>query len=234
MKVPTLEQLQAVWQHILADPGARKALDTLKQDGFAIDHLTPDNLAHINWSGYVALIPFLPDTATRRRLYRGGALSKHRSLVQVLREFAEQARDPFCEFRRVRGKNQWLIGVSSEFREQLEKSADLIEGLISSSWSARLRNPRNTLIAGLRRGIRDKTRAPHDSELSTLIDAAFSGAGKTPIYLEPRALERIEKRELEGRVKTACRLNFVAGINPTPEIGVSLSTRFRGKRKKRV
>jgi hypothetical protein len=233
VKTPSLEQVQAVWQHILANPQAREALDTLKQGGFAIDHLTPNDLAHLNWSAYVALIPFLPDTPSRRRLYRGKALDKHRSLVRSLRVFAAQAGDPFCEIRRVK-KNQWLHGVSPEFRNQLEKAADLIEDLISSNWSARHRNPRNTVIARLRWEIRHRTGAPHDSQLATLIEAAFTGAGQDPIFLEPRALERIEKRELEGRVKSACRLNFVAGKSPTPHPGISLSTRFHGKRKKRV
>jgi hypothetical protein len=233
MKTPTLEQLQAVWQYILADLHARKALEILRQDGFAIDHLTPHDLAQLNWAAYVALIPFLPDTPTRRRVYRGKELRKHRSLVRVLRVFAAQAREPFCEIRRVK-KNQYLHGVSPEFRDQLEKAADLIEDLISSSWSARHRNPRNTVIARLRWEIHYKTGAPHDSELATLIDAAFTGAGQDPIFLEPQVLERIERRELEGRVKAACRLNFIAGKSPTAEVGVSLSTRFHGKRQKRV
>ena len=72
--------------------------------------------------------------------------------------------------------------------------------------NSRDRNPRNALIAELRWVIRWRTGSPHDRELTILIDAAFQAAGvKNGFYIEPSALDRIEKREKEGRVKAVSR-----------------------------
>jgi hypothetical protein len=82
------------------------------------------------------------------------------------------------------------------------------------------------VIALLRWTIRNRTGSPHDFELATLIDAASHAAGKSGIYLDATTLARIEKLEMEGRVKAACRLNYVSGKNSSPLPGISLSTRF--------
>ncbi len=233
VKSPTLEQLVAVWRGILADPDAKRALAKLKHDGFAIDHLMPHDLRYPCWADYFAAIPFLPNRPSSRQVHRGNSLRKHLPLVEVLRQFAARANDPFCEIRVVTG-NETLIGGSLEFGDQLGQAADLIQKFISSNWSIRERNPRNTVIALLRWSIRHRTGTPHDAELATLIDAASRAAGKSGIYLDANTLARIEKLELEGRVKAASRLNDVSGKSDSPLPDISLSTRFPNNRRKYV
>jgi hypothetical protein len=233
VKWPTLPERKAVWQRILDNPEAKRVLAKLKRDGFAIDHLVPHDLRYPCWADYIASIPFLPNRPSRRQIHRGKTLRKHLPLLKALRQFAAKGSDPFCEIRVVT-KNETLLEGSRSFGNELGHAADLIEKVISSNWSTRERNPRNTVIALLRWTIRDRTGTPHDSELATLIDAARSAAGKRCIFLDPHTLERIEKREMEGRVKAACRLNYLSGKSPSPFPGKSLSTRFPRNRQKRV
>jgi hypothetical protein len=233
VKSPTLDQLIAIWRKILADSDAKRALTKLKRDGFAIDHLMPHDLRHPCSADYIAAIPFLPNRPSSRQIHRGKSLRKHLPLLKALRHFAAKANDPFGEIRVVTGK-ETLVGGSLDFANQLGQAADLIEKLISSNWLTRDRNPRNTVIAILRVTIRQRTGTPHDLELATLIDAASRAAGKSGIYLDAKTLARIERLELEGRVKATCRLNFVSGQSPSPLPNISLSTRFPGNRKKHV
>jgi hypothetical protein len=233
VKSPTLDQLIAVWRRMLADPDAKRALAKLKQDGFPIEHLMPHDLRYPCWADYFAAIPYLPNRPSRRQIHSAKSLRKHLPLLMALRQFAMKANEPFCEIRMVTG-NQILIGTSKEFGNQLVQATDLIEKFISWNWSMRDRNPRNTVIALLRWGIRHHTGCPHDFELATLIDAASRAAGKSGIYLDAKTLARIERLELEGRVKAACRLNYVSGKSPSPLPGIFLSTRFPLNRKKHV
>jgi hypothetical protein len=233
VKSLTVKELVAVWRGILANPDAKRALAKLKQDGFAIDHLMPHDLRYPCWADYLAAIPFLPNRPSSRKTHSGQSLRKHLTLVRAMRRFAAKAKEPFCEIRVVTG-NQTLIGGSLEFCTQLGEAADLIEKFISSNWSIRDRNPRNTAIAVLRSTIRRRTGTSHDAELSTLIDAASLAAGKSGIYLDANNLARIERLELDGRVKAACRLNYVSGKSDSPSPDISLSTRFRKNRKKHV
>jgi hypothetical protein len=233
VKSPTLSQLIAVWRGMLADPDAKQALAKLKQDGFPIDHFMPYDLRYPCWADYFAAIPFLPNRPSNRQIHRGKTLRKHLPLVKAMRQFAAKAKEPYCEIRVITG-NQILIGGSLEFCKQLGEAADLIEKFIHSNWSIRDRNPRNTVIAILRWWIRHHTGNPHDLELGTLIDAASRAAGKSGIYLDANTLARIERLELEGRVKAACRLNFVSGKSESPLPDISLSTRSPKNRKKHV
>jgi hypothetical protein len=84
----------------------------------------------------------------------------------------------------------------------------------------------------LRSTVRYLTGTPHDSVIAILIDAALSAAGKKCIFLDPHTLERIEKREKEGRIKAARRLDHLTRLSRTPTL--SLSTRSLRNRKKRV
>lgn len=73
MKSPTLEQLQAVWRRILADPQAKEALGTLKRDGFAIDQLMPHDLKYPAGQTILPRFPFFRivlygDSCTAERL----------------------------------------------------------------------------------------------------------------------------------------------------------------------
>lgn len=233
MKSLTLDQLSAVWRRILDDADAKRALAKLKRDGFALDHLMPHDPKYPCWADYIASISFLPNRPSSRQIHRGKSLRKHLPLLKALRQFAVNVNDPFCEVRVVT-KNGILIGGSRNFGNELGQAADLIEKFISSNWSVRERNPRNTVIALLRWTIRHHTGSPHDLELATLIDAASRAAGKSGIYLDAKTLARIEKLELEGRVKAASRLNYVSGKSPSPLPGISISTRFSVNREKHV
>jgi hypothetical protein len=229
MKTPTLHELQAVWRKILENPEAVGALARLKRDGFPISRRALNE--HPSWASHIASIPFLPNRDSRPRLHRGKSLRKHMSLVNFLREFAAETNVNFCEIRIRRG-NEILLKDSREFSAELSQAADLIEKLISSNWSVRHQNPRNTVIASLRWTIRDRTGSPHDLELANLIDAAREAAGKQPIYLGPQRLARMERLELEGRGKAASRLEFVSGKSTSPSFDKSLLTRFPRNRKK--
>ena len=213
MKSLTLKQLKPVWRGILANPEAMEALAKLKKDGFPRKELKLQDLKHPSWADYVAAIPFLPDRSSRRRIHRGKTLRKHLSLVNLLREFAANASDPFCEIR-VETKKEILFEGSRKFGHDLGQAANLIEKLISSNWSVRNKNPRYTVIAQLRWTVRYLTGTPHDSVLATLIDAALGAAGKKCIFLDSHTLERIENREREGRIKAARRLDYLSRPSP--------------------
>jgi len=109
-----------------------------------------------------------------------------------------------------------------------DRAASFIEKFLSWDWYIRERNPRNALIAELRWTIRNRSKKPHDRELSTAIDAAFRAAGREVLRLDNTTLDRIEKREKEIRVKSFRRLDFYAGLNRTPK---SQSTRNPKKRR---
>jgi hypothetical protein len=240
MKTPTLHELQAVWRKILENPEAVGALARLKRDGFPISRR--DLNEHPSWASHIASIPFLPNRNSRRRLRLGKDLQKHMSLVKVLREFAINANNPLCEIRvltRKKGRKKHLTEIlldegSREFGRELGNAADLIEKLTCSNWSVRDRNARNTMIAFLRGTIRYRTGTSHDKELASLIDAAFTAAGKEPPYFDTKETERIERLEMEGRVKAACRLNYVSGESASPLPDVTLSTRSSTNRRKGV
>jgi len=227
-----LDKLSQAWEGVLRDPGARKALDRLKHDGFPIDHLRPHGFDQPCWADHIAMIPFLPNRASHRHIHRQKNLRKHLPLLKALKDFAAKVEDPFCEIRMVH-KKEILFEGSRTFGRELGQAADLVQQFLSSDWSIRERNPRNTMIAFLRGAIRFRTGKFHDQELADIIDAAFSGAGKEPIFLDSLALRRIEQLEMEGRIKAACRVNYVSGRSPTPAPIASLFTRFPRNRKKR-
>lgn len=118
-----------------------------------------------------------------------------------------------------------FIGIDSKLARDLAAAADLVNEFLTWDWYTRDRNNRNSVIAALRGQIRQSTGTPHDRELGTLIYAAFRAAGiNEDFYLDAATLERIEKREKEGRVKATCQLNYLSGLSPTPDPPISLST----------
>jgi hypothetical protein len=177
----------------------------------------------------------LPNCPARRQLHRRNTLRKYRVLVNILREFGAKVESPFCE-KRIVATADCSIDDPRTLGKDLLQTAELLEKVLSWSWYTREKNPRNALIAELRSTIRSRTGNPHDRELSILVDAAFRAAGvEDGLYLDPTALERIEKREKEGRVKATCRLNFISGLSPTPKPPrLKYSTRFPRNRGKRV
>jgi hypothetical protein len=55
------------------------------------------------------------------------------------------------------------------------------------------------------------TGRPHDTQLNVLIDAAFYAAGrKDGFHMDATALDRIEKRERESRMKATAKI-----LNPS-------------------
>jgi hypothetical protein len=208
MKPPPPERVLNVWTTILQDSDARRALKKLSEDGFAISHLTPTDATfkHPSWADYIAAIPFLPNRLSRRRIHVKTRLQKHRPLVGALRKIAQQLNDPFCDVS-IQGDKDLSVDEVLRLSKRLNETAEFIEKFLSWDWCTRDRNPRNAVIAELRWQIRWRTGRPHDAELAVLIDAAYRAAGvKSGVFIDATALERIEKREKEGRVKVAGRL----------------------------
>ncbi len=237
MKPLTLGQLNDVWQKVRRDPDAAKALARLERDGFPIGHLKPQDPTFKQpcWADYIAAITFLSNRPSRRQIHRGRTLRKHLSLVAVLRRFAWKVNDPFCD-KTVVSAQDLSIEEMRNLGKRLMETAEFLEKFLSWDWYTRDMNPRNSLIAGLRWTIRWRTGHPHDRELAILVDAAFRAAGiNEGYYLDATTLDRIEKRDKEGRVKATGRLLHLRRPGPTLKSGrVANSTRFPRNRGKGV
>jgi hypothetical protein len=108
----------------------------------------------------------------------------------------------------------------------------MLEHVLSWDYLVQYLNPRNVAIAELRWTIRKRTGRPHDPELSILIDAAFRAAGyKEGCYIDPAALDRIEKRQKESRVKANQRIRYLISASAS---SLRRSTRNRRNSRKRV
>ena len=136
-----------------------------------------------------------------------GAMSKrHWPLVRELRRLAATVNVPFVEVAIFSAKD-CPIPADDTLRGYLLKAASTLEHVLSWSRLERYLNPRNAVIAELRWTIRQRTGRPHDHELNALIDAAFRAAGyKEGCYIDSTALDRIENRQRESRVKAYHRL----------------------------
>jgi hypothetical protein len=227
------ERLRNVWEKILSDPDARLALKRLDEAGFRISHLMPHDASfkHPNWADYIAALALLPNEPTTRRIHSKTSFRKYSPLVRELREFAANVNAPFVDLG-IAGQTDFPITGLRTLREDLLKTASMLEHFLSWDYSIRHVNPRNALIAELRWTIRYRTGKPHDRELSALIDAAFRAAGyKDGLYLDATTLDRIEKRDRESRQKAGQRLRSLIG---TPSPSPSRSTRIVRKSRKRV
>ena len=89
MAALTLSQLKDVWQKLLKDPSARRALNRLKKDGFAIAQLTPRDptFKQPSWADYIAALPFLPNRSSRRHVHH------HRTLRKYLPQLQPEVRE---------------------------------------------------------------------------------------------------------------------------------------------
>jgi hypothetical protein len=237
VKPLTLGRLNDVWEKVLRDPEGYKALLRLERDGFGIAHLRPQDptFKHPNWSDYIAAIPFLPNRSSRRQIHRRSVLRKHVSLVRALRDFAGKVNDPFCQVS-IESPKKLSIDEILDLDKHLMETAEFLEKFLSWDWYTRDKNARNCCIAELRWTIRERTGVPHDRELSILVDVAYRAAGiKEGLYLDATTLDRIEKREKEGRVKATCRLRgLTVPMSIAKPVGLSRSTTFRRNRGKRV
>lgn len=229
----TTEQLHGIWEKILSDTDARSALERLDEAGFRIAHLKPSDATfkHPTWADYFAALPLLPNAPSTRRIHRKVSFQKYRPLVRELREFAAKVNNPFVGVG-IFSKRDLPNPAISTLPEDLLKAASMLEHFLSWDYYERHLNPRNALIAELRWTIRERTGRPHDRELSTLIDAAFRAAGyKEGFYFDPTTLDRIEKREREGRVKANRRVrDLISASSPL----LRRSTRISRNSRKRV
>lgn len=202
----TSHKLQDIWRKICADRDGQDALEKLKRAGFAIAHLTAGNASHVTWADKVSAISLVPNRPAASRIHRKRAFQKHWTLVRELHRFANKLREPFCDVTISSGKDYPLEDFG-RMRQDLLKTASIVEQFLSWDWYLRERNPRNSLIAELRWEIRARTGSPHDRELGALIDAAYRAAGHHDgCDIDSSALDRMEKREKEGRVKAMRRL----------------------------
>lgn len=208
MKSPDLKSVLEVWEKILRNRAASIALKNLKEDGFRISHLRPQDptFENPNWTDYLAAIPFLPNNRTRRRIRRSKELRRYRPLVRILRESAAQLQNPFCEVL-FQGSKRPNDKDLENLAKRLDETAEFLENLLSWDWCIREVNQQNYAIACLRWEIWHRTGRPHDAELSALIYAAFEAAGiETPGNFHAARLERIKKIEEQSRVKATARL----------------------------
>ena len=211
----TTEQLCDIWEKIRSDSDGRKALERLDEAGFRISHLTPTDatFGHPSWADYVAALPLLPNKPSTRRIHSKIRLRKYRPLVEELRQFAATVNLPFMALTIYGSKDYPNYGKDypnyalSTLRDELLKAATMVEHFLSWDYCVRNLNPRHAVIAELRWTIRQKTGRPHDRELNDLMDSAFRAAGsKEDCYIDSTALERIEKRQRESRVKAHQRI----------------------------
>jgi hypothetical protein len=104
-----------------------------------------------------------------------------------------KSKDPFCEIR-INGPGELLLGEGAKtFVLEHKDEAELAQRLASRCGYVRDRNPRNAVIASIRWMIRHRTEESHDRQFASLIDAAFTAAGKEPPFLgqtSPFASER--------------------------------------------
>jgi hypothetical protein len=229
----TTEQLCIIWEKIQSDSDAHRALERLDEAGFRISHLKPQDATfkHPSWADYIAAIPLLPNEPTTRRIHRKTSFRKYWPLVRELQAFAAKVNKPFVEVA-IFGSRDYLDSAINTLGEDLLKAASTLERFLFWDYYVRYVNPRNALIAELRWTIREKTGRPHDRELATLIDAAFRAAGyKEGCYIDSTALDRIEKRQKESRVKADQRIRHLMSPSaPSPRS----STRIRRDSRKRV
>lgn len=229
----TTEQLRDIWGKIRSDPGARRALERLDEAGFLISHLKPQDATfkHPNWADYIAALPLLPNEPRTRRIHRRSSFRKYWPLVRELHAFAAKLNKPFVEVG-IFGVRDYPVSGGSSLREDLLKTASMLEHFLSWDYYVRYVNPRNALIAELRWTIRERTGSPHDLELADLIDTSFRAAGyKQGCYIYPTALERIEERQKESRVNVNQRIrHIISASSPSPRS----STRIRRNSRKRV
>jgi hypothetical protein len=229
----TTEQLCNVWEKLRSDPDAHRALEQLDEAGFLISHLKPQDATFKNpsWPDYIAALPLLPNEPTTRRIHRKASFRKYWPLVRELHAFAAKLNKPFVEVA-IFARKDYPVSTSSSPREDLLKTASMLEHFLSWDYYVRYVNPRNALLAELRWTIRERTGRPHDRELAILIDAAFHSAGyKEGCYIDSTALDRIEKRQKESRVKANQRIRqLVSASFPS----LRRSTRIRRDSRKRV
>ena len=233
MELPTNKRLCDIWEVILSDSDARKALERLDQAGFRISHLKPNDATfkHPTWADYIAAIPLLPNEPSTRRIHSKTSLRKYWPLIQELRQFAARVNFPFVDVT-IYGETDYPVFAVDTLREDLLKAATMLEYFLSWNYCVLHLNPRNAVIAELRWTIRERTGRPHDRELNVLIDAAFRAAGyKEGCYIDSTALDRIEKRQGESRVKANRRIQDLIGAS-SPSL--RRSTRVRRSGRKRV
>jgi hypothetical protein len=213
----TTRQLCDIWQKILSDGDGRRALELLDEAGFPISHLKPTDATfnHPSWADYIAAIPLLANKPSTRLIHSKISLRKYRPVVEELRQFAEIVRMPFMEltifgsedYPNFFGGKDYPDFTLSTLRDDLLKTATMLEHFLSWDYCVRNLNPRHAVIAELRHTIRQKTGRPHDRELNDLMDSAFRAAGsKKDCYIDSTTLERIEKRQRESRVKAHQRI----------------------------
>jgi hypothetical protein len=228
----TTERLCDIWEKIRSDDQGRRALGRLDEAGFRISHLKPTDatFGHPSWADYIAALPLVPNKPSTRYIHTKTKLQKYWPLVRELRQFA--ARLSILTDVRIFGGRDYPDFHKSTLRDDLLKTAEMLDHFLS--WDYYVCNPnlRNALIAELRYTIRERTGKPHDSELNVLIDAAFRAAGyKEGSYIESNTLDRIEKRQKESRIKANKRIRSLMSMSSPSR---RRSTRIRRKSRKRV
>src|SRR4051812_1621282 len=170
----TDREVRDIWAKVRLDPDGKSALTRLAKNNFNISGLKVGG-RRLTLADYVALIPLVPNRIAARHIHSDARFKKYLPLLKHLRSFEKSLEDPFCEVRILSDYDTEV----RQIRAEVGRAATTLEHFLSWSWSARRRNPRNTLIACIRSAIRNKTGKPHDNELGALIDAAYRAAGRS-------------------------------------------------------
>lgn len=198
-------ELHKIWEKVRTDADGKRALLTLQKHGFKLAKLEAGGES-VTWADFVAAIPLLSTQQASRRVRRGGKSKFSRALIAEMRGLVVALGDPFTEVR-ISTNEDGPVPRRPELCNELLAAVKTLEKSLEWDWYVRRRNPRNAAIAQLRWEIRSVTRKPHDAELGILIDAAYRAAGfPDGCYIDATALDRIEKREKEGRVKATRKL----------------------------
>jgi hypothetical protein len=157
----TTQKLRELWKAIRSDPDARGAFKRLAKAGFRISHLKPNDATfkHPNWADSIAAVPLVANKASTRSIHSKIRFRKHRPLVQELRLFGAKLNAPFVEIT-ISATSKYPAVAKGTLRDDLLKTATMLDHFLSWDYCIRNLNPRHALIAELRWTIRKNGKTP--------------------------------------------------------------------------
>ena len=111
----------------LWDKIAQEALGQLKQDGFDIGHLSPQDptFDHETWADSIVAIPLVVNQPSRTHFHCKSSRRKYLPLIPALRDFVRQCDDPFCERFLICTRDAEI--PQEELRDLAKSAANFIE-----------------------------------------------------------------------------------------------------------
>jgi hypothetical protein len=146
-----VQRFAVLWEKVERDQDGKRALDTLRRDGFRLKF--PIEI--------FATIPFLPNTRAKSRRVTA-SLSGARTTIRFLRELEKNWPELRTTYR-----GQMDFGVT----------ADSLKEVVSHKWVATEINTRASAITVLQNAVRRSTGKPHYREMLDLLESIFRVAG---------------------------------------------------------